>query len=57
MKTVNPISKKCWACNNTKFLIQFEFDQDAIDKHANICKCKCLEEKHHNHINDVVLGV
>jgi hypothetical protein len=32
MKTVNPISKKCWVCDNTKFL-----NQDAMDKHVNIC--------------------
>jgi hypothetical protein len=43
MKTVNPISKKCWVCNNTKFLNQFENDPDSIDKHANICN-ECLEE-------------
>jgi len=23
MKTVNPVSKKCWVCNNTKFLNQW----------------------------------
>jgi hypothetical protein len=43
MKTVNRVSKKCWVCNNTKFLNQFEIDQDTTDKHANICN-ECLKE-------------
>jgi len=43
MKTVNPVSKKCWVCNTTKFLNHFEIDQDTMDKHANICN-ECSEE-------------
>jgi hypothetical protein len=41
MKIINPVSKKCWVCNNTKSLNQFEIDQDTMDKH--ICN-ECLEE-------------